>query len=164
MKVKAPPIPICLLPRPTVPDAYVPLHVDFTDFSRFDRDHPPVHPLQDDSAWYMARPAPTKVPLNTALRQIDRQTVTNAVRDSDQQRQMAEAEAEAEAAGAAVVRRPPLGPDAQVNAVDTLLKSPLAVAAAMGNLELVKLIVEAGSVHTVIYAIFSFRTYVQLQP
>jgi len=144
VKVKQPPIPICLLPPATVPDSFVPLHVNFTDYSRFDRDHPPAHPLHDDSAWYMQRPAPTSVRLNIALRQFDRQTVRNAVHDVDQQRQMAEAEAEAAAAGAVVVRKPPLGPDYQVNAVDTLLKSPLAVAAAMGNLELVKLLVEAG--------------------
>jgi len=144
VKVKQPPIPICLLPRATVPDSYVPLHVNFTDFSRFDRDHPPVHPLQDDSAWYMERPRPTKVGLNIAVRQIDRQTVSNAVDDADQRRLMAEAEAAAAEAAAGVVRKPPLGPDDQVNAVDTLVKSPLAVAAAMGNLELVKLLVEAG--------------------
>jgi len=141
VKVKQPPIPICLLPPVTVPDSYVPLHVNFTDFSRFDRDHPPVHPLQDDSAWYMERPATTKVGLNIATHQLDRQTVVNAVRDVDQQREMAEAEA---AAAGGVVRKPPLGQNAQVNAVDTLVKSPLAVAAAMGNLELVKLLVEAG--------------------
>lgn len=143
VKVKQKPIPICLLPPVAVPDSFVPLHADFTDFSRFDRDHPPVHPLQDDSAWYMERRQPTKIGLNIAVRQLDWQTVVNAVHDADQQRQMAEAETAAASAGA-VVRKPPLGHDAQVNAVDTLVKSPLAVAAAMGNLELVKLLVEAG--------------------
>ena len=141
VKAKQPPIPICLLPPVTVPDSYVPLHVNFTDFSRFDRDHPPVHPLQDDSAWYMERPESTKVGLNIAVRQLDRQTMVNAVQNVEHQREMAEAEA---AAAGAIVRKPPLGPNAQVNAVDTLVKSPLAVAAAMGNLELVKLLVEAG--------------------
>ena len=141
VKVKQPPIPICLLPPVSVPDSYVPQHVDFTDFSRFDRDHPPVHPLQDDSAWYMERPAPTKVRLNIAVHQHDQQTVINAVYDADQQREMAEAE---EAAAGGVVRKPPLVLGSQVNAVDTMCKSPLAVAAAMGNLEMVKLLVEAG--------------------
>jgi len=141
VKVKQPPIPICLLPPVTVPDSYVPLHVNFTDFSRFDRDHPPVHPLQDDSAWYMERPEPTKIGLNIAVHQLDRQTVVNAVHSPDRQREMAEAEA---AAAGGIVRKPSLGPNAQVNAVDTFLKSPLAVAAALGNLELVKLLVEAG--------------------
>jgi len=144
VKVKQPPIPICLLPPVTVPDSFVPRHVDFTDFSRFDRDHPPVHPLQDDSAWYMERSATPKVKLNIALRQLDRQTVVNAVDDEELRREMAEAEAEAAEAGATVVRKPPLGPNQQVNAVDTLVKSPLAVAAAMGNLQLVKLLVETG--------------------
>jgi len=141
VKVKQPPIPICLLPPVAVPDTFVPLHFTFTDFSRFDRDHPPVHPLQDDSAWYMERPARTKIPLTTALRQHDKQTVVNAVYDADQQREMAEAEAEA---GGGVVRKPPLSMSAQVNAVDTFVKTPLVVAAAMGNLELVKLLVESG--------------------
>ena len=141
VKVKQPPIPICQLPPTAVSDSYVPLHVNFTDFSRFDRDHAPVHPLQDDSAWYMERPETTKVGLNIAVHQLDRQTVVNAVHDADQQQAMAEAEA---AAAGGIVRKPPLGPDAQVNAVDTFVKSPLAVAAAMGNLELVKLLVEAG--------------------
>jgi len=141
VKVKQPPIPICLLPPVSVPDSYVPQHVDFTDFSRFDRDHPPVHPLQDDSAWYMERPAPTKVRLNIAVHQHDQQTVINAVYDADQKREMAEAEEEA---AGGVVRKPSLALNAQVNAVDTMCKSPLAVAAAMGNLEMVKLLVEAG--------------------
>jgi uncharacterized membrane protein len=28
----------------------------FTDNSRFDRDNPPCHPIQDDSAWYLNFP------------------------------------------------------------------------------------------------------------
>ena len=31
------------------PEMYIPRHIHFTDTGRFDRDLPPVHPLQDDS-------------------------------------------------------------------------------------------------------------------
>lgn len=34
------------------PEEFVPRHIHFTDNTRFDRDLPPTHPLQDDSAWY----------------------------------------------------------------------------------------------------------------
>lgn len=33
------------------PEEFVPRHIHFTDHTRFDRDRPPFHPLQDDSAW-----------------------------------------------------------------------------------------------------------------
>jgi len=33
------------------PEEFVARHIHFTDNTRFDRDIPPTHPLQDDSAW-----------------------------------------------------------------------------------------------------------------
>ena len=33
------------------PEEFVARHIHFTDNTRFDRDQPPTHPLQDDSAW-----------------------------------------------------------------------------------------------------------------
>jgi len=33
------------------PEEFVVRHIHFTDNTRFNRDLPPTHPLQDDSAW-----------------------------------------------------------------------------------------------------------------
>ncbi|KAL8611118.1 hypothetical protein ACOMHN_064408 [Nucella lapillus] len=38
------------------PELYIPRYIHFTDLGRFDRDHPPAHPLQDDSGWYLQHP------------------------------------------------------------------------------------------------------------
>lgn len=55
------PLPICVIPEYAFPrrqDGGPPYYMietyrNVTDSSRFNRDHPPEHPIQDDSAWYI---------------------------------------------------------------------------------------------------------------
>lgn len=109
-------IPICLLPPLRRPKTFVPRLVPFTDHMRFDRDHTPEHPLEDDSAWYMDRPVSPGVQMNDAVRHEDRDTLNRAIEANS----------------------------VQAIAPDRFYKSPLAVAAAMGNFDMVKLLVESG--------------------
>ncbi|XP_052009395.1 ankyrin repeat and EF-hand domain-containing protein 1 [Xyrauchen texanus] len=64
-KVKSPlPFPICTMPPELVPrreDSRQPYYMiekyqNFTDTKRFNRNHPPIHPVEDDSAWYINEP------------------------------------------------------------------------------------------------------------
>jgi hypothetical protein len=168
IKVKGWPMPVCTLPPDLVdPDTVVPRHVDVTDAGRFDRDHPPEHPLEDDSAWYMAEPSRTSVRFNIGLRQLDRNTVRDATHvptlttggivyvpvnpPPDHEPLAVDAAAAlpppSVAAGTpplAVWQAPVLGDGAQVNLRDSIYKTPLMAACATGDLELVKIIVEAG--------------------
>lgn len=109
-------IPICLLPQLRRPKTYIPRHIPFTDHLRFNRDHTPEHPLEDDSAWYMDRMMSPGVQMNDAVRHEDRDTLTRAIEASR----------------------------IQATVPDRFYKSPLAVAAAMGNLDMVRLLVESG--------------------
>ena len=50
------------------PEQYLQRHVPFTDTGRFDRDKPPSHPMQDDSAWYLSHPEKTFMNVNDAAK------------------------------------------------------------------------------------------------
>ncbi|VDQ10334.1 unnamed protein product [Trichobilharzia regenti] len=58
------PMDICMLPPGAIyrradggpPIMYIPKQIHHTDISRFDADHPPINPFQDDSAWYLDTP------------------------------------------------------------------------------------------------------------
>ncbi|CAH8840464.1 unnamed protein product [Trichobilharzia szidati] len=58
------PMDICMLPPEAIyrradggpPIMYIPKQIHHTDISRFDADHPPINPFQDDSAWYLDTP------------------------------------------------------------------------------------------------------------
>lgn len=68
------PMPICLGPDGErmeygePPEQYLQRHVPFTDTGRFDRDRPPTHPMQDDSAWYLSHPEKTFINVNEAAK------------------------------------------------------------------------------------------------
>ncbi|XP_007954619.1 ankyrin repeat and EF-hand domain-containing protein 1 [Orycteropus afer afer] len=59
------PLPICVIPETAFPlrkDGGLPYYMietykNVTDCNRFNRDNPPAHPIQDDSAWYIDDPA-----------------------------------------------------------------------------------------------------------
>ena len=71
------PLPICTGPNGErleygePPEQFVQRHVPFTDTGRFDRDNPPSHPLQDDSAWYLSHPDKTFINVNEAAKMSD---------------------------------------------------------------------------------------------
>lgn len=98
------------------PEDLIVLQQPFTDNQRFDRDRPPAHPIQDDSAWYMDQP--DRVYCN----------VHQAVRDGD-----------FDSLRIAIEKGSP------VDVRDKYFKTPLMTAAAGGNTDMVKFLVERGA-------------------
>ncbi len=117
------PIPICTQPDgPRTEDGgpaeiFVAQHIHFTDGNRFDRDRPPEHPLQDDSAWYLKHPDKTYTNINNATKHGDLDTLKEAFQR---------------------------GTD--VNIRDKFFKTPLMIACTHGNLEVAQFLVDNGYV------------------
>lgn len=115
------PMPICTQPEgPRAEDGgpcqmFIPRHIHFTDTGRFDRDKPPEHPLEDDSAWYLHHPEKTYINICDASKHKDIDTLTDA-----------------------------LSSGTSVDTRDKYYKTPLMVASAGGNIEVVKFLVENG--------------------
>jgi hypothetical protein len=115
------PMPICTLPLgPRAEDGgpsdmYISRHIHFTDTGRFDRDRPPGHPLEDDSAWYLHHPEKTYINICDASKHQDIDTLKDAL-----------------ANGTSIDTR------------DKYYKTPLMVACAGGNLEMVKFLIKNG--------------------
>jgi hypothetical protein len=57
---------------------FIERHVNFTDTGRFDRDKPPQHPLQDDSAWYLQQPERMYLNITDATKNGDFDSLRNA--------------------------------------------------------------------------------------
>lgn len=116
------PLPICTQPDGEraesggPPQVYIPRHIHFTDTGRFDRDKPPKHPLEDDSAWYLHHPERTWMNINDASRHKDTDTLKDA-----------------------------FGNGTDVNTRDKYFKTPLMVAAMSGKIDVVKFLVENGA-------------------
>ncbi|KAF7703996.1 ankyrin repeat and EF-hand domain-containing protein 1 isoform X2 [Silurus meridionalis] len=72
------PLPICTLPpdimekRPDGgPRFMIESYQPFTDTKRFNRDRPPSHPVEDDSAWYVDEPQKIYTNINRCVRTED---------------------------------------------------------------------------------------------
>lgn len=73
------PLPICTLPperMPRRPDGGPPsfmieTYYNCSDSRRFDRDHPPEHPIMNDSGWYMDTPDKVYVGINHCVKTGD---------------------------------------------------------------------------------------------
>ncbi|XP_071080411.1 ankyrin repeat and EF-hand domain-containing protein 1-like isoform X2 [Haliotis cracherodii] len=61
------------------PEMFIPRHIHFTDTGRFDRDNPPTHPLQDDSAWYLKHPDKTYLNITEATKMRDFDSLKTAI-------------------------------------------------------------------------------------
>ena len=97
------------------PEEFVGRHQHFTDSGRFGRDNPPCHALQDDSAWYLHPPGKAYMKLNDAARHGDLDSLKDA-----------------------------FSRGTSVDTTDKYFKTPLMVAAAHGNILVVKYLVEKG--------------------
>lgn len=117
------PLPVCTIPEnafPRRPDGGPPYYMietyqNVSDCSRFNRDHPPDHPIQDDSVWYMDEPGKVFANINFITMAGDLSSLKKAFE-----------------AGIPVDMK------------DSSYKTPLMTACASGNLDVVKFLLEKG--------------------
>lgn len=122
------PIPVCVIPESSCPrrvdggppEFMIETYQNVTDSSRFNRDHPPNHPIQDDSWWYIDDPAKNFSNINYLTKAGDLSSLRKAFE-----------------AGVPVDVR------------DHFYKTPLMAACANGNMEVVKFLLEKGYVNFV---------------
>lgn len=95
------------------PIEFIPYTACITDINRFDRDNPPIHPLQDDSAWYMRHMDVNFININDAVRCNDKISIETAIAKGT-----------------------------PVDTKDKYFKTPLMIACALGNVDMVKMLLE----------------------
>ncbi len=121
------PMPICTLAEGARAedggpcDMFIPLHIHHTDNKRFDRDNPPAHPLQDDSAWYLDHPGRTYININDAVKHEDLDSLRDAFNHGT-----------------------------NVDTRDKYYKTPLMVASARGNMKIVQFLLDRGYVRNIL--------------
>ncbi|XP_051000673.1 ankyrin repeat and EF-hand domain-containing protein 1 isoform X1 [Acomys russatus] len=152
------PLPICTIPEnalPRRPDGGPPYymietHQNVTDCSRFNRDHPPDHPFQDDSKWYMDDPGKVFANINFIAKAGDLASLKKAfeagVPVDTKDRFYKTPLMTACATGNIDVVKFLLEKGANVNATDNFLWTPLHFACHAGQQDIVELLVKAGAV------------------
>ncbi|KAJ8393045.1 hypothetical protein AAFF_G00069490 [Aldrovandia affinis] len=84
------PFPICTVPADLVqrrsnggpPQYMIERYHCLTDPKRFSREHPPAHPILDDSAWYMDEPEKAYVNINHCVKRGDLESLSLALSQS----------------------------------------------------------------------------------
>ncbi|CAB1330540.1 unnamed protein product, partial [Coregonus sp. 'balchen'] len=123
------PMPICIVPPELIcrrqdggpPHFMVESYQQFTDTKRFDRDHPPGHPIEDDSAWYVDEPEKIYININYCVKTGDLESLSLAF--------------------SVLIRY-----SADVNTCDQFSWTPLHHASHAGQVDIVDLLVHSGSV------------------
>ncbi|XP_060058979.1 ankyrin repeat and EF-hand domain-containing protein 1 isoform X2 [Erinaceus europaeus] len=118
------PLPICIIPDEAFPhreDGGLPYYMvetyqNVTDCNRFNRDHPPAHPIQDDSSWYIDDPGKVYTNINFITKAGDLASLKKALESG-----------------------------IPVDMKDTYYKTPLMTACASGNIDAVKFLLERGA-------------------
>uniref|UniRef100_A0A8D1SHE8 Ankyrin repeat and EF-hand domain containing 1 n=1 Tax=Sus scrofa TaxID=9823 RepID=A0A8D1SHE8_PIG len=118
------PLPICIIPDHVFPrrsDGGLPYYMietyqNVTDCNRFNRDHPPEHPIQDDSAWYIDDPGKAFSNINFITKAGDLASLKKAFESG-----------------------------IPVDMKDNYYKTPLMTACASGNIDVVKFLLEKGA-------------------
>uniref|UniRef100_A0A3Q3R4L9 Ankyrin repeat and EF-hand domain containing 1a n=1 Tax=Monopterus albus TaxID=43700 RepID=A0A3Q3R4L9_MONAL len=151
-----PPVPICTLPpqfMPRRPDGGPPhfmieTYHNGSDLLRFDPDHPPVHPIVNDSGWYLEKPQKVYVNINSCVESGDLESLDLALSQGvpvDVHDQYYKTPLMvACSSGNYEVAQYLLG-QADVNVCDQFLWTPLHHAAYAGHVELIELLVKAGA-------------------
>ncbi|KAI3363617.1 hypothetical protein L3Q82_001250 [Scortum barcoo] len=152
------PMPICTLPpelMPRRPDGGPPhfmieTYYNCSDIRRFDRDHPPEHPLMNDSGWYIEKPEMVYVNINYCVKSGDLESLDLAFSQGvpvDVQDQFYKTPLMmACSSGNYEVAQYLLSRGANVNACDQFFWTPLHHAAYAGQVEIIELLVEAGAI------------------
>ncbi|KAM4842337.1 ankyrin repeat and EF-hand domain-containing protein 1 isoform 2-T2 [Thomomys bottae] len=118
------PFPICVIPEeafPGRPDGGPPYYMieayqNLTDCTRFSRDRPPEHPIQDDSAWYIDDTGRVYSNINFITKAGDMASLKKAFESG-----------------------------IPVDMKDKYYKTPLMTACASGNIDVVKFLLERGA-------------------
>ncbi|XP_027009391.1 ankyrin repeat and EF-hand domain-containing protein 1a isoform X3 [Tachysurus fulvidraco] len=151
------PLPICIVPPENAycrdergpPPFMIEKYQLVTDTNRFDQDHPPSHPIEDDSAWYTEQPEKTYININYCVKTGDTESLKMAfsqkvpvdVKDHFYKTPLMTACA----SGNYEVAKFLLNLRADVNAYDQFGWTPLHHACHAGQLDIIKLLVEAGA-------------------
>ncbi|XP_028826678.1 ankyrin repeat and EF-hand domain-containing protein 1 isoform X1 [Denticeps clupeoides] len=117
-------MPICTVPPELVlrqEDGGLPLFMiegyqEFTDHKRFDWDQPPVHPIEDDSAWYISEPEKIFININYCVKTTDLDSLSLA-----------------------------FAKQVPVDVTDKFYKTPLMTACSSGNLEVARYLISLGA-------------------
>uniref|UniRef100_H0XAE4 Ankyrin repeat and EF-hand domain containing 1 n=1 Tax=Otolemur garnettii TaxID=30611 RepID=H0XAE4_OTOGA len=151
------PLPVCVIPEEAFPrrqDGGPPYYMietysNVTDAHRFNRDHPPEHPIQDDSAWYIDDPGKVYENINFITKAGDLASLKKAfesgipvdMKDNYYKTPLMTACA----SGNIDVVKFLLEKGANVNATDNFLWTPLHFACHAGQQDIVELLVKAGA-------------------
>ncbi|XP_071334709.1 ankyrin repeat and EF-hand domain containing 1a isoform X2 [Trachinotus anak] len=151
------PMPICTLPPELMPRRsdggpppfMIETYYNCSDIRRFDRDHPPEHPIMNDSGWYMDKPEKVYVNINYCVKSGDLESLDLAFSQGvpvDVQDQFYKTPLMvACSSGNLEVAQYLLSRGADVNVCDQFFWTPLHHAAHAGQVELIELLVEAGA-------------------
>ncbi|XP_030577806.1 ankyrin repeat and EF-hand domain-containing protein 1 [Archocentrus centrarchus] len=151
------PIPICTLPpelKPRRADGGPPnfmigSYFNCSDIRRFDSNHPPVHPVMNDSGWYIQKPPTAYINVNYCVRTNDLESLDYAFSEGvpvDVQDEFYKTPLMvACSSGNCDMAQYLLSKGADVNVCDQFFWTPLHHAAHAGQLELIELLVSAGA-------------------
>ncbi|XP_024278479.1 ankyrin repeat and EF-hand domain-containing protein 1a [Oncorhynchus tshawytscha] len=151
------PMPICTIPPELIyrrddggpPHYMIETYQHCTDVTRFDRDHPPVHPIEDDSAWYLDKPERVYIDINYCVKTGDLESLNLAfsqgvpvdVKDRFYKTPLMTACS----SGNYEVAQFLLNLGADVNVCDQFRWTPLHHACHAGQLDIMELLVERGA-------------------
>ncbi|KAL0967663.1 hypothetical protein UPYG_G00255190 [Umbra pygmaea] len=151
------PMPICTIPPELVyrrddggpPHFMIETYRHCTDVNRFDRDHPPGHPIEDDSAWYIDEPDKVYINISYTVKTGDLESLRLAfsqgvpvdVKDRFYKTPLMTACS----SGNYHVAQFLLNMGADVNACDQYMWTPLHHACHAGQLDIMELLVERGA-------------------
>ncbi|XP_017287874.2 ankyrin repeat and EF-hand domain-containing protein 1a [Kryptolebias marmoratus] len=151
------PMPICtLLPelKPRRPDGGPPYfmietYYNCSDVHRFDRSHPPEHPIINDSGWYVEKPDTVYININYCVKSGNLETLdlafSQGVPVDVQDEYYKTPLMVACSSGNVEVVQYLLSQGADVNVCDQFFWTPLHHAAHAGHLEIVDLLLKAGA-------------------